>query len=65
MVVELNAANRALERNLITGEGRGEPVEVAEITSSAFRMTRVPPLMGRTLVDADERPGATPVATPI
>src|SRR5688500_2225197 len=47
-------AYRALERNLITGEGRGEPVEVAEITASAFRMTRVPPLMGRTLVDADE-----------
>src|SRR5688500_15600019 len=54
-------AYRALERNLITGEGRGEPVEIAEITASAFTMTRVPPLMGRTLVEADGRPGATPV----
>ena len=54
-------AYRALERNLITGSGRGEPVEVAEITASAFRLTRVPPLMGRTLVGADELPGAPAV----
>ena len=54
-------AYRALERNLIIGNGRGEPVEVAEITASAFRMTRVPPLMGRTLVESDQRPGAPPV----
>jgi predicted permease len=52
---------RALERNLIIGQGRGEPVEVAEITASAFRLVRVPPLMGRGLVDADERPGAPAV----
>ncbi|HEU4631263.1 MAG TPA: permease prefix domain 1-containing protein, partial [Gemmatimonadaceae bacterium] len=43
-------AFRTLERNLITGEGRGEPVEVAEISASAFRLTRVPPLLGRALV---------------
>ena len=54
-------AYRALERNLIIGNGRGEPVEVAEITASAFRMTRVPPLMGRTLLESDERPGAQSV----
>ena len=59
-VTELGAYRR-LERNLIIGQGRGEPVEVAEITASAFRMTRVPPLMGRTLIEADERPGAAPV----
>ena len=58
-VTELGAY-RALERNLIIGNGRGEPVEVAEITASAFRMTRVPPLMGRTLIESDERPGAPP-----
>src|SRR6187455_1368968 len=45
-------AYRALERNLITSEGRGEPVEVAEITASAFRMTRVPPFLGRTLIES-------------
>jgi predicted permease len=54
-------AYRALERNLITGEGRGEPVEVAEISAAAFRLTRVPPLLGRALAEADERPGAPPV----
>ena len=54
-------AYRRLERNLIIGNGRGEPVEVAEITASAFRMTRVPPLMGRTLLESDERPDAPPV----
>ncbi len=52
---------RALERNLIVGQGRGEPVEVAEISASAFRLVRVPPLIGRGLVDADERPGAPAV----
>ncbi|HEU4628596.1 MAG TPA: ABC transporter permease [Gemmatimonadaceae bacterium] len=60
-VQELGAF-RTLERNLITGEGRGEPVEVAEISASAFRLTRVPPLLGRALVAADEQPGAPPVA---
>jgi predicted permease len=54
-------AFRELQRNLITGARGGEPVEVAEITASAFRMTRVPPLMGRTLVDADERADAASV----
>jgi len=54
-------AYRTLDRNLITGAGRGEPVEVAEISASAFRLTRVPPLRGRSLVEADERAGAPPV----
>jgi putative ABC transport system permease protein len=53
-------AYRALERNLIIGNGRGEPVEVAEITAAAFRMTRVPPLRGRKRLDAVVRPGAPP-----
>ena len=54
-------AFRELQRNLIAGTAGGEPVEVAEITASAFRMTRVPPLMGRTLVEADERADAPSV----
>ncbi len=54
-------AFRTLERNLITGRGRGAPVSVAEISASAFRVARVPPLLGRPLVEADERPGAPPV----
>jgi putative ABC transport system permease protein len=50
------------QRNLITGEGRAEPVEVTEISASAFSLARVPPLLGRALVAADERKGAVPVA---
>ena len=37
------------------------PVRVAAMTASAFRLTRVPPVIGRTLLDEDERPGAPPV----
>jgi predicted permease len=59
-VVELGAA-RVSERNLLTGEGRVESVRVAEITASAFPLTRVPPLLGRPLQAADEIPGAEPV----
>ena len=55
-------AYRALERNLITDDGVAEPVEVAEISASAFRLTRVAPLLGRTLTDADERPEAPAAA---
>jgi predicted permease len=54
-------AFRELQRNLIAANRGGEPVEVAEITASAFRMTRVPPLLGRTLVDGDERADAPSV----
>lgn len=59
--VEDVGAFHTIERNLITGDA-GEPVEVAEISASAFRVTRVPPLRGRFLVDADEPAGAAPVA---
>ncbi|HEX7241751.1 MAG TPA: ABC transporter permease, partial [Longimicrobiaceae bacterium] len=55
-------AFQPLERNLITPDGRTEPVEGVEISASAFRVTRVPPLLGRPLVEADEEPGAPPVA---
>ena len=59
--VEHLGAFRTLDRNLITGEGRGEPVEVAEITASGFEVARVPPILGRTLVPADEAAGAPAV----
>jgi hypothetical protein len=55
------AAFRTLDRNLITGEGVGEPVQVAEMTASGFDVARTQPLMGRTLVAADEAAGAPPV----
>src|SRR5262245_49110592 len=59
-VVELGAA-RLSERNVFTGEGRVESLRVAEITASAFPLTRVLPLLGRPLQPADELPGADPV----
>jgi putative ABC transport system permease protein len=59
-ITELGAA-RLVERNVLTGAGRVEPLRVAEITASAFPLTRVPPLLGRPLQPADEVPGAEPV----
>src|SRR5262245_23707223 len=59
-VVELGAA-RLGERNVVTGEGRVESLRVAEITASAFPLTRVPPLLGRPLQPADDEQGAAPV----
>ena len=55
-------ALRALDRNLITEDGRSELVRGSEISPSAFRMLRVPPLLGRPLVESDERDSAPPVA---
>ena len=59
-VAELGAA-RVSERNVLTGEGRVESLRVAEITASAFPLTRVTPLLGRPLQATDEIPGAEPV----
>ena len=52
---------QTIERRLIV-EGRpAEWVRVAEITASGFRLARVPPLVGRWIVDADEHVAAAPV----
>ena len=59
-VVELSAF-RDDKRNLITEDGHVQLVRVAAITASGLRLPRVPPLLGRTLVAEDERPGAPPV----
>lgn len=48
-------------RNLIVPGQAVEPVEIARMTASGFRVARTPPLVGRWLLDADERPGAPPV----
>jgi predicted permease len=51
-----------LERRPASAPGAFEqPVDVAAMTASGFRAARVPPLLGRTLVEADERPGARAV----
>ena len=54
-------AFRNVGRNLIVPGGMTEPVRLAEITASGFRIARVPPLLGRYLLDEDERPGADAV----
>jgi hypothetical protein len=59
-LVELGAY-RSVERNLVRGDARAEPITIAEITPSAFRLVHVPPLVGRPLLDADAQPGATSV----
>lgn len=53
-------AFRTVERNLSIAQASPEPVEVAEISAAAFRLARVRPLMGRTLVESDEQAGASP-----
>ena len=50
------------ERNFSTGPEAGAPLPVVEITPDAFRVTRMPPLLGRTLQPADAEPGAPEVA---
>src|SRR6188472_2801386 len=59
-VTELGAA-LVSERNVLTGEGRVESLRIAEITASAFPLTRVSPMLGRPLQPTDELPGAEPV----
>lgn len=55
-------AFRLSDQNLLWGDERGTPVRVAEISAAAFSVARVPPLLGRTLVEADEETGAPAVA---
>lgn len=59
-VAELSAF-RDERRNVITENGATQLVRVATITASGLRITRVQPLLGRTLLEEDEQPGATPV----
>jgi predicted permease len=54
-------AYRTFERNLITADGNAQPTRVAEISPSAFPLTGVAPLLGRTLSEADAQPGSAEV----
>ncbi|MHB1326723.1 MAG: ABC transporter permease [Gemmatimonadales bacterium] len=54
-------AFRSVGRNLISPTGESEPVVVAEMTASGFRVARIGALMGRPLRDGDELKGAAPV----
>lgn len=59
--LEQIGAYRALDRNLVTEDGRAEPVRGVAISTSIFRVAGVAPLLGRTLIPEDERTGAPPV----
>lgn len=59
--IENLGAYRTIGRNLIIPGGETELVYAAEMTASGFALARVPALLGRTLLDADEHAGAPPV----
>ena len=59
--IEDVGAFQTIRRNVITTDGSVELVAVAEISAAGFRVARVPPLIGRGIVDADLAPGAAPV----
>ena len=53
---------RTVRRNLAAPGGTPEVALIAEVTASTFSVARVPPALGRPLVEADEQPGAAKVA---
>ena len=52
------AAYRDRNWNVIVGDAAPEPVPVAEISAATFRVVRERPVLGRPLVEADEKPDA-------
>jgi predicted permease len=52
---------QTIERRLVLDGRPAEWVRIAEITASGFRLARVPPLLGRWIVEADEHVAAAPV----
>jgi hypothetical protein len=55
------SAFSTIDRLLNTENGANARVSVAQMTSSGFEVARVRPLMGRPLLDEDERDGAPSV----
>jgi predicted permease len=58
---EVVSAARSDPWNVHSPDGRAAEVRGAEVSASAFDMLRVPPLLGRTLIRADEVEGAPDV----
>jgi putative ABC transport system permease protein len=50
-----------LEQGLVSDRGEAGTVSLARASASLFAVTRVPPRLGRLLVEGDERPDAPPV----
>ena len=57
----LGVTTRGASYNVISEDGRAAPVRGAEVTASTFDIVRVRPLLGRTLIAADEAPDAPQV----
>ena len=51
-----------VSRHLTTPDGLTDPVRASEMSATGFRLMSAVPLFGRTLSNADEEPGAPPVA---
>jgi putative ABC transport system permease protein len=54
-------AYTTMETGFVSDRGEVGTVNLARISASAFRVTRVQPHLGRYITEADERPGASPV----
>ena len=59
--IEELGAYRTHTRSLLTGDAAPVPIQVAELTATAFSTTRVAPLLGRALLESDEAAGAAGV----
>jgi putative ABC transport system permease protein len=59
--IEGLGAYRDGNRNLVPANAAPELLQVAELTAAAFRAARVAPLLGRSLADSDDVPGAPAV----
>jgi putative ABC transport system permease protein len=59
--IEELGAYRTYTRNLLVGTAAPELIRIGELTAAAFRTARVPPLLGRPLLDSDDVPGAPTV----
>lgn len=51
-----------VSRHLTTPDGLTDPVRASQMSATGFRLMGAAPLFGRTLSEADEEPGAQPVA---
>jgi putative ABC transport system permease protein len=59
--IEDLGAYRTDTQNLIIGNAPPALIQMAELSAAAFRAARVPPLLGRPLLDSDAMPGAPKV----
>lgn len=56
--IERIGAFASSERDVMRPGGSSRPARVAEISATAFQLAETAPLLGRTLLEADEGPGA-------